>query len=1405
MRFRLALFSLLALAVLLPASAAAYPDCVERTKPIRLGLTELDRTRDGRAITLTLRSRALPGTTKVDVALPRGYDPSGRTRYPVLYWLHGSGSSYEDWIKTENGLAPMGDMPLIVVSPEGASDDAAGRRRNGSYMDWFGLEREDPGPAFAYESYHVRELIPFIDAHFPTRPTAGGRAVAGISMGGGGTRYAASFPGTFGYTGSFSGALARSPDSDNCIAPDPARIPIVWHDNSAIDLAGNMRGLRIFVRSGDGTPGPFDTEPIPSRQQTERAAFAAAQLFVGALRREGIGGFDAEFYPGTHHHPYWQRELPEFMAWLRAQLRRPVSTPREFEVENGRTDFTAWGWRFRAHRRVREEVYLRVKGGSVTATGSGKLDVLTPPRYRRGARYEVRIGGKPRLIRADRHGRLAFRIALGPSHTRQQTRFDDAARRGWRTVTARIGVRARASASERVAQQVVPLPGSITKVQFPNWTADGSRIIAAADSTEFAGTQLVTFAPDGSRLRCLTCAAWTGPPLLKVFPFGDGRRVLVRIGRQSAVAPADHGVVECAPSVSRCNRARVVPIVPPSAGDPNVIQDERELRIAPDGRHVALTQLRRTAGGSIVGLGVVGRLARGRAAYRVANARVVAVDGELKNFTPDGREVLFARFLGAFEAGNPDDVAVDLRSGRERRVTRALDWDEDVDQSPRRFRGRRWLVVGSARGTGLLETVSQVRRPTAIETGLSALPFAVFTAGTGGIAEPWVVPRDSDRLGQPLAPGAAAAGWNSRPNFSWNPNGTAVVFWQFATEDRDRTRVVVARLPERRGSARERVHPTPVARFAPRLAGYVPREPAVPAGRKGRVSGRMRVTSGPSARPGFERYIEVSYRHFADRRGFVIDGVERSYYDRPTLYGAPSLYSAALEVSGSHTGYLRATDVAISQGGIEGLIRSRVDGRRLVLGSPPVAAASACPGRVDPADFASAATIRRLNAVESRLGVRATANRNHRRFVDWLERRMMDVPGVRLRSAGYRIRRWDHRSTSLSVQGTPLPVAGPIPYTHPTGASGVTAPLVYLPPGEAITAANAAGRIVVRDRVPGGVKEDPDLEAAGAARAAGLLFVKDLPLRQIRGFYRPYRGIHWKVPGAYLGADEGQRIKDVLAPDTGARATLTLRASVTPADTRMLLARLPGRGKRRFVVESHTDGVNAIWDNGPIAMVAMARYLARLPRACRPPVEFAFTTGHLHQHLVSRSEAGGSAKQLAKQLDREYDRGLVGAVLALEHLGAYHYERVLRSDGPGAVLRRTREHEVLAISVTDSARLRAAVTRAVAGIAPTVVIPGVDAADPNRVPAHCSFGGEGGPYDQQLIPTVGAIAGPEVLFAPAFGMEAVDFAFMRRQSIAFTNLLLDLSRMPQPAIAGRIEEQRRQRRAGAPGCDTAAG
>ena len=503
-------------------------------------------------------------------------------------------------------------------------------------------------------------------------------------------------------------------------------------------------------------------------------------------------------------------------------------------------------------------------------------------------------------------------------------------------------------------------------------------------------------------------------------------------------------------------------------------------------------------------------------------------------------------------------------------------------------------------------------------------------------------------------------------------------------------------------------------------------------------------------------------------------------------------------------------------------------GLALLLLAACSAQAATCTSTVKADQFASSAQLRQLNAKEAGFGARPTASANQDEFIHWIEREVKDVRGVKTKSLGYDVDRWDSRSASLAVAGSDIPLAGPIPYSAAAPA-GVTAPVSYVAAGESINAANAAGRIVVVEDAletypasvfyPGALGIDgytprglePDepysrdsrneaayLRAAQAAGAVGLIIAKDLPRDQIAGFYRPYNGTHWSLPGAFVGADEGARLKDAAA--AGQSATLTAQSAFTPATTRTLMATLPGPGKGRFVVESHTDGMNAVWDNGPVAMIAMLAYLAELPKRCRPAtVQFAFTTGHLY--------GGLGAGALAAQLDSEYDGGKVLGVMALEHLGARELATVPRAQGPGSELQLTHRHEPTIVAVTQSTPLRSLVAKELTKfkLDRTVLVTGTDPPVTGRVPENCSFGGEGTPYERSLVPTIGVISGPRELFTPGYGIETIDFKYLRTQTLTFTDLLLGIGELSRAEIAGDLLAMRDSRAAGAPGCATSEG
>lgn len=485
---------------------------------------------------------------------------------------------------------------------------------------------------------------------------------------------------------------------------------------------------------------------------------------------------------------------------------------------------------------------------------------------------------------------------------------------------------------------------------------------------------------------------------------------------------------------------------------------------------------------------------------------------------------------------------------------------------------------------------------------------------------------------------------------------------------------------------------------------------------------------------------------------------------------------------------------------------------------------SQCPSSTDPAAFESARRLLSDNAVMAGLGRRPTGSPAQQHFVDWLERSLTGIDGVQVGSVPYKVDRWVEQGSSLSAGASSgalrrMTISGAVPYAQPSPRAGANGRLVYVPPGQALTPGDVAGKIVVRDAVPGVVPNaafravewfewDPDgtmaqdaggnyerdfagynqrvtdLQDAAAGHAAGIVFVHGFPTAQVRGQYAPYEGIHWKVPALYVGVDEGERLKALAA--AGGAARISLAAVDKPSPTRTLIATLPGVSDERMVVESHTDGMNAIWDNGPIAILALARHFASLPRECRPrTLQFVFTTGHIYQHLTGGDDRGGGAEQEAKQLDSDYDKGTVAMVFAMEHLGAREYAAVPRKNGPGRVLELSGRSELNTMFVGESPALIQGVENQVVShdLRRTFVLRGADAPG-LTIPPQQSYGGEGGAYQQHLLPTVALVTGPWSLYNPAFGMEAVDGDLMRKQTLLFSDLMHAFASTPAAALGG---------------------
>lgn len=235
-----------------------------------------------------------PSERRVPVYLPPGYDDTA-ARYPVVYLLTGftgrgtlllNDSAFDENIQERlDRLIATGEVqPMILVMP-----DCFTRYGGSQYLNSSATGR--------YEDHLIRELIPFIDRRYRTRPEAAYRAIAGKSSGGyGAIVQAMRHPDLFGAAACHSGDMYF----DYCYQPDFVKFlnAAARHKiDSATSLANFLAGFQPKMH-----PKPasfFDILHI------------AAMSACYSPNPASPCGFDLpfEFYTGELRPQVWQRWL----------------------------------------------------------------------------------------------------------------------------------------------------------------------------------------------------------------------------------------------------------------------------------------------------------------------------------------------------------------------------------------------------------------------------------------------------------------------------------------------------------------------------------------------------------------------------------------------------------------------------------------------------------------------------------------------------------------------------------------------------------------------------------------------------------------------------------------------------------------------------------------------------------------------------------------------------------------------------------------------------------------------------------------------------------------------------------------------------------------------------------------
>ncbi len=218
------------------------------------------------------------------------YVPNSNGRHSVLYLLHGATGDYTNWANRTDVKNIADKYDLIIVMPDGGA------------FSWYS---DSPMiPESQYESYVVKELIPFIDSAFATYTEKNGRGICGLSMGGfGAIKFGLKYPHLFSSASSLSGVLAvmRHPDKWSMakVFGTQADYASNWKREDLIELAQSSKDTTLALK--------FDTGVDDITLEDNRVFLAILQK----LHRT----FEYGEFRGGHTWTYWGTHIEEHLQF----------------------------------------------------------------------------------------------------------------------------------------------------------------------------------------------------------------------------------------------------------------------------------------------------------------------------------------------------------------------------------------------------------------------------------------------------------------------------------------------------------------------------------------------------------------------------------------------------------------------------------------------------------------------------------------------------------------------------------------------------------------------------------------------------------------------------------------------------------------------------------------------------------------------------------------------------------------------------------------------------------------------------------------------------------------------------------------------------------------------------------
>ncbi|MBL7698588.1 MAG: esterase family protein [Chitinophagaceae bacterium] len=250
-----------------------------------------------------VKSRILNMDRKYAVYLPPDFDQSQRS-YPVLYLLHGGGDDQTGWVQfgevlhiTDKAIKEGAATPMVIIMP----DANTGKR---------GYNNDIEGK-WLYEDFFFKELMPEVEKKFRIRGDKRYRAVAGLSMGGGGSFfYALHHPELFSAACPLSASvgpltkddLKKNLERNNVKASDDA-VDKYFSRYNAIELVNSLpdtlkKSVRWYIDCGD-----------------DDFLYEGNSLVHIAMRKREIP-HEYRVRDGVHSWVYWRAALPTVLEFV---------------------------------------------------------------------------------------------------------------------------------------------------------------------------------------------------------------------------------------------------------------------------------------------------------------------------------------------------------------------------------------------------------------------------------------------------------------------------------------------------------------------------------------------------------------------------------------------------------------------------------------------------------------------------------------------------------------------------------------------------------------------------------------------------------------------------------------------------------------------------------------------------------------------------------------------------------------------------------------------------------------------------------------------------------------------------------------------------------------------------------